>query len=91
MITWHLIYFFSAYIFQNETEKKNVVRCLHFQGGGTKILQISLIFQATTERIPGFVFDFLSALMALPSHHVQPDFSRVLVALLVIGLAIAFF
>ena len=64
-------------------KKKNVVRGLQFQGGGTKILQISLIFQATTERIPGFVFDFLSALMALPSHHVQPDFSRVLVALLV--------
>ena len=38
----------------------------------------------------GFVFDFLSALMALPSHHVQPDFSRVLVALLVIGVVIAF-
>ena len=32
---------------------KNFVRCLQFQGGGTKILQISLIFQATTERIPG--------------------------------------
>ena len=35
--------------------KKNVVRCLQFQGGGTKILQISLIFQATTERIPGIL------------------------------------
>ena len=74
--------------------KKNVVRCLQFQGGGTKILQISLIFQATTEPTYtgyyGFVFDFLSALMALPSHHVQPDFSRVLVALLVIGVFIVF-